>query len=114
MKKLFLLFFLPILAISNFPPGRYYFDYILDEQHYRYTNKSGSFENIDRSGSNIKGVRNRFEHFKIESKKPEDRLYRRFWKNPLAFWRWHSYFSNDPRYDLPYLFEIDREHDTTK
>ena len=28
-------------------------------------------------------------------------VYRLFWKNPLAFWRWAEYF-NDKRYDLPY------------
>ncbi|WP_461788650.1 hypothetical protein [Pedobacter sp.] len=35
--------------------------------------------------------------------KTSDRiLYRTFWKNPFAFWRWHTYFNGDERYKLPY------------
>lgn len=72
---------------------------------YKYSNNSGSFNVTDRSGNNIRGVKNSFNEF-VKSNNPKSTdtvLYRTFWKNPLAFWRWHTYFNdNDERYDLPY------------
>lgn len=94
-----------IVVVSNIPPFSYIFDYALDEKHYRYRNHSGSFDVTDRSGNNLKGVESSFKEFVKNNKlKPIDTiLYRNFWKNPLAFWRWHSYFNvKDERYGLPY------------
>ena len=81
------------------------FDYALDEKHYRYKNNSGLFDVTDRSENNMEGVKNSFQEFiKTNKVQSEDTiLYRTFWKNPLAFWRWNSYInSEDKRYKLPY------------
>lgn len=94
-----------VVVLSNIPPVSYIFDYIFDDKHYRYKNYSGIFDVTDRSGNNVKGVRNSFkEYVKSNNLKPTDTiLYRTFWKNPLAFWRWHTYFNaKDERYKLPY------------
>lgn len=108
MKRTYILaFFLIILVVtlSNIPPISYIFDYALDDKHYRYANHSESFNVTDRSGNNIIGVKKSFKVYLIGNNlKPVDTvLYRTFWKNPFAFWRWHSYLnSKDDRYKLPY------------
>jgi len=105
MKKIYIIVTIVVIFLSNVPPISYIFDYVIDEKHYRYSNHSGSFDVTDRSGSNLKGVEGSFKEFvKSRELKPIDTiLYRTFWKNPLAFWRWHTYFnSKDKRYKLPY------------
>ncbi|MFC1225857.1 hypothetical protein ACFE6N_18785 [Pedobacter sp. BG31] len=107
MKKKYILIILTCITIilSNIPPVHYLFDYTLDEKHYRYRNASGNFDVADRSGNNIIGIKESFKAYVKSNKvKEEDAiLYRTFWKNPIAFWRWHSYFNTkDERYKLPY------------
>ncbi|MEJ5148773.1 hypothetical protein [Sphingobacterium sp. MYb388] len=91
---------------SNIPPLRYLFDWIVDETHYEYANASGSFYVIDRVGNNISGVKAGFKKsMEQENLLNKDTvLFRLFWKNPLAFWRYYSYFDkNDERYKLTYM-----------
>jgi hypothetical protein len=92
-----------IVLISNLPPLKYWLNYIIDEKHYRYSSYYGEFTIIDRSISNVKGVLLSFDEYKKTYQLKNQNLYRIFYKNPLAFWRWHSYFGNDPRYNLPYM-----------
>jgi hypothetical protein len=92
-----------IILISNLPPLRYLLDYIIDEKHYRYSDYNGEFSIIDRSGSNVDGLLMSFKDYSENNNLKNKNLYRLFYKNPLAFWRWYSYFSNDPRYELPYM-----------
>jgi hypothetical protein len=92
-----------IILISNLPPLRYLLDYIIDEKHYRYSDYNGEFSIIDRSGSNVDGLLMSFKDYSENNNLKDKNLYRLFYKNPLAFWRWYSYFSNDPRYELPYM-----------
>jgi hypothetical protein len=92
-----------VILISNLPPVRYLLDYIIDDKHYRYSNYNGGFAIIDRSGHNVKGVLSFFEDYNKNNFIKNKKLYRLFYKNPLAFWRWYSYFGDDPRYELPYM-----------
>ncbi|MNL28118.1 hypothetical protein D3C87_1497490 [compost metagenome] len=101
-----------IIFLSNIPPLLYTFDWLVDETHYKYTTASGNFSVTDRSGNNIVAIKKGFK----ESMDPEKLivddtvLCRLFWKNPLAFWRYHSYLDkNDPRYKLPYKREEEIE-----
>ncbi|MEN5058746.1 hypothetical protein [Sphingobacterium kitahiroshimense] len=114
MKKRYyiLMSLIVIIFLSNIPPLRYTFDWLVDETHYKYATASGNFCVIDRSGNNISGVKGGFK----ESMDPEKLiaddtlLCRLFWKNPLAFWRYHSYLDkNDPRYKIPYKSEEEIE-----
>jgi len=76
--------------------------------YYRYSNYNGSFtaQNIQLGilTNSKHGIETRFKSFIEETDPPpEDRqLYRLFRRNPLYFWRWYSYFT-DERYDLPYM-----------
>ena len=107
MKKKYILIILTGITIilSNIPPLSYLFDYVLDENHYRYSNDSGNFDVTDRSGNNIIGIKESFKEY-VKTNKVQEAdtvLYRKFWKNPIAFWRWHTYFNTkDDRYKLPY------------
>ena len=101
-----------IIFLSNIPPLRYTFDWLVDETHYKYANASGSFYVIDRVGNNISGIKGGFkESLKQENLLDKDTvLFRLFWKNPLALWRYHSYLDkNDPRYKIPYKSEEEIE-----
>ena len=53
-----------------------------------------------------------FESFKQKHPEKPPVVYRLFWKNPLAFWRWSDYLSDDPHYKLPYKDwnEIKKKH----
>jgi hypothetical protein len=92
-----------IILISNSPPLRYLLDYIIDDKHYRYSSYDGEFSIIDRGGSNVDGLLMSFKDYSENNNLKNKNLYRLFYKNPFAFWRWYSYFSNDPRYQLPYM-----------
>lgn len=101
-----------IILLSNLPPIKYFFNWIVDETHYEYASASGNFKVIDRSGNNITAIKKGFkESLKKENLITEDTiLYRLFWKNPAAFWRYRSYFDkNDERYKLPYKSKEDIE-----
>lgn len=98
--------------MSNIPPLKYFFNWIVDETHYEYTSSSGNFNVIDRSGNNIAAIEKGFkESLKNKNLTSEDTiLYRLFWKNPMAFWRYSSYFDkNHERYKLPYKSKEDIE-----
>jgi hypothetical protein len=92
-----------IILVSNIPPMRYLLDYIIDDKHYRYSDYNGHFAIIDRSGHNVKGVLSFFKDYQKKNNLQDQKLYRLFYKNPLAFWRWYTYFGDDPRYNLPYM-----------
>ena len=92
-----------IILISNLPPLRYLLDYIIDEKHYRYSDYNGEFSIIDRSGCNVDGLLMSFKDYSEKNSLKDKNLYRLFYKNPFAFWRWYSYFNGDPRYELPYM-----------
>lgn len=98
-----LLFFGIIILVSNLPPIRYFLDYIIDEKHYRYSSYDGQFAFIDRSGHTVNDVTGAFNNYQQKNKLKDQKLYRLFYKNPLAFWRWYSYFNHDIRYDFPFM-----------
>lgn len=100
--KLFVSLFLVTAIISNIAPLRYYVSYAVDFSHYRYSNASGTFTYIDMAGNKPEDAINRFNSFvKETSPTPEDSiLYRIFYRNPFAFWRYYSY--GYEKYDIPY------------
>ena len=105
------------LAISNLPVVKDVYGLLFDEDHYRYSNANGTY-----TGQDIKSRRYNLsptvpKQFLAEYPGITDTLvYRLFWKNPLAFWRWYEYVSGDPRYNLPYKSwkEIEKKRLETK
>jgi hypothetical protein len=94
-----------IMLISNFPPIKSVISLFTDENHYRYSNADGSFTGVDIPFKgrlyNLAPVLPK--SFKEKHPTSSDTIvYRLFWKNPLAFWRWGEYYY-DKRYNLPYL-----------
>ncbi|SFH08662.1 hypothetical protein SAMN04489864_1055 [Pedobacter insulae] len=90
--------------LSNYPPLDLVFHTFTNEGYYKYTNYDGS--NIMQEGvhknyglDRIKRLHQFWLNKNHEA--PDKALYRVFWKNPLAFWRWKNYFQ-DERYKLPY------------
>lgn len=99
-----------VVLIFNIPPGRYLANWIIDNDHYRYCNYSGSFTSIDPGHYEESHVRDALAScLKLNAPlltkpiKAQDRVvYRLFWRNPLCFWRWYDYCVN-PAYALPYI-----------
>ena len=91
-----------ILIISNLPPVKGLFSIFFDEDNYRYSNADGTYTNMDVKGSHYNLMPMVPGSFQSEHPGTSDTIvYRLFWKNPLAFWRWSDYFT-DKRYSLPY------------
>lgn len=90
--------------ISNFSIFRTLFHIFTDEGYYRYSNYNGSSTTEEPvfKGAGLSRPKAAQQHCLIAYPNQLDKkLYRLFWKNPLAFWRWRSYFV-DERYKLPY------------
>ncbi len=103
-KKIKILLCVFIFCIlSNFPPLSYAFQFA-DEEHYQYSNYNGSNTTQERifKPGNLAWIKRLHQTWLAKNPNtPDKKLYRVFWKNPLAFWRWKSYFF-DERYHLPY------------
>lgn len=100
--KIAIVLFLSSVIVSNIPPIRYIISYVIDFSHDRYSNASGTFTYIDMAGNKPEDEINRFNSFvKETSPTPEESiLYRIFYRNPFAFWRYYSY--GYEKYDIPY------------
>lgn len=106
-KHIILITCLTIIVLANIKPTHYIFSFFLDEGLYRYSNSSGSFIRTEIKSYDFEGVKYNYSVFKKENRIEKDTtLYRLFRKNPLCFWRWYSYFS-DERYDLPYKNSVE-------
>jgi len=81
------------------------FDYGFDLHHYQYTNFNGEFYKRTSGPYDYYMATGSYESFlKSTNPKPVDTtLYRTFWRNPLAFWRYYSYFGK--QYSFPYISE---------
>lgn len=90
-----------IILISNIPPIKSVIGLFMDEYHYRYSNEDGAFTFVEFKSRDQAMMFRKFESFKIEQTEKSTTVYRLFWKNPFAFWRWGEYFY-DKRYKLPY------------
>ena len=108
-----------IICISNVPFFTGWIDFVVD-QNYGYSNADGTYtflynERID----GIRALAKTVPIAKLDSLlkltpvqlKPEEStfpsrndtiLYRIFWKNPLAFWRWRYYIFGNDKFDFPY------------
>lgn len=91
-----------LITISNIPIITPIFTLFLDERHYRYSNFDGSCTHYEFKSNDFEVMKRLNEiYFKDFPNKKDQKLYRLFSKNPLAFWRWRLYFV-DERYKLPY------------
>ena len=105
------------MGLSNLPMVRDVYSFLFDEGHYRYSNANGTYTVMDFKS-------NKYHLGKVVPKEmlqeypgtTDTLVYRLFWKNPLAFWRWYDYVSGDPRYNLPYKSwkEIEKRRMETK
>ncbi len=109
MKLKLIIIFSIVLLLSNIPPIYNILHLIIDEDHYCYSNGDGSmtcrddifksagmckFDSVSINKSLIL-YKNRF------GKSVSTKFYRLFWRNPLCFWRWREYFTEE-RYKMPY------------
>ena len=91
---------LVIVSLANFTPLHQIFNLIADSNHYRYSSATGNFTFTEEMGGRDTAMLYRwFDAYKAEKK--DTVLYRLFYKNPLAFWRYKSYLT-DLKYKLPY------------
>lgn len=90
-----------VVILSNISPIHNIFSLFLDINHSKYSNATGEFTFIEEwKGRDIAMMNRWHENFKKTEKK-DTILYRLFTKNPLAFWRIKSFFT-DSKYQLPY------------
>lgn len=101
-KRIIIIVIISVIVLSNITPFRQILKISIDERHYRYSNYNGSFtfyEFMDRNFEMMKRMHN--VCLSNHANQKDKNVYRLFSKNPLAFWRWWLYFS-DERYKLPY------------
>lgn len=90
-----------VAILSNISPIHEVFSLFGDSNHFRYSNSTGEFTFIEESkGRDIPMMNRWYLEFK-KKEKTDTTLYRLFTKNPLAFWRIKSFFT-DTKYKLPY------------
>ncbi len=95
---------LAFCILSNFFIFKTIFRILADEGYYRYSNYNESCTTEEPLFKGVGLSRPKAAHRDClieHPNQPDKKLYRLFWKNPLLFWRWRSYFV-DERYDLPY------------
>lgn len=72
---------------------------------YQTPNAEFQFTSIPSKGRGIDMMEGQFSSFKKENPHYSDlTLYRTFKRNPLKFWNWFNYLTNE-KYDYPYLKE---------
>ena len=90
--------------LSNYAPLNLIFHTFTNEGYYQYSNYNGSntIEEGVHKGYGLALMKRLHQAWINENPQaPDKKLYRIFWKNPLAFWRWKGYFK-DERYELPF------------
>ena len=96
-----------IVVLANiWPIGPFLRIVDMDYDHYSYRNYNGkfTFSEMPKGSYNVDLMLRRWEGYKKDfPDQKNDKVYRLFWKNPLAFWRWWDYLKKDKRYDLPYF-----------
>ena len=95
--------FAVLIVLSNFFPIKAFFEIVVDEYHYQYSNGDGKWKFTERriKGSTFNFRRTFTEAAKREMPGADTIIYRNFTKNPFAFWRYRDYLTN-PIYTLPY------------
>lgn len=94
------------LLAANFTPLNWLFKISVDADRYCYSNLSGTVTVMENRFKN-RAISNfgQFSQVKPECRVPgfesDTLMYRLFSKQPLAFWRWKEYLT-DERYQLPY------------
>ncbi len=103
MKRKKILIVLAVIVIgSNLFPFTALLKIFVDEKHYRYSNYNGSLTFTVFSHRDFEMLKRRHKDCQLSRPNLKDKeLYRLFNKNPLAFWRWRSYFF-DKEYKIPY------------
>lgn len=104
--KLIGIIVLVTIAACNFTPLNVLFKLSVDSDHYQYSNLSGTVTFSEdwfkkRTISDVTKFRKVSPSCIAEGFENDTLMYRLFSKNPLAFWRWKEYFT-DERYDLPF------------
>lgn len=92
-----------LIGVSNTAPLRYLLEFAFDLRHFRYSNASGTYTRTHMNSNDIVVIDSNFKRFLAQQQNiaPEDTiLYRLYWRNPFAFWRYWSYMHE--KYDYPY------------
>ncbi len=101
-----ILLLVTVLA-ANLTPLNWLFMISVDADRYCYANLSGTVTVMENRFKN-RAISDfsQFSHVKPECRVPgfegDTLMYRLFSKQPLAFWRWKEYLT-DERYNLPYI-----------
>jgi hypothetical protein len=107
MKRI--LVFFVIVVFTNLPPVYIFIHLyeIIDMQHYTYSNSDDPETTIaENFGSPFDFRTKVYDEYRVTNPNNDTLLYRNFWKNPLCFWRWKEYFT-DEKYKLPYISRED-------
>jgi hypothetical protein len=103
-SKKIIIIILIIMLVSNIPPLKNVISLFMDEGYFRYSNGNGSVTFCEipfkRRFYNLSPIVPQ-KFIQLNPNSSDTIIYRLFWKNPVAFWRWGEYFY-DKRYKLPY------------
>lgn len=90
-----------LIFISNLSFVNPIFNGIMNSYEFRTMNNEFSFIVIKEKGRDLPMMNNQFNSFLKENLETKDTiLFRNFKKEPLKFWNWNSYFT-DEKYKYP-------------
>jgi hypothetical protein len=114
-KYKWILICIVIIALSNWTPINFFIHEfeVVDMLHYSYSNSddpSTIFHENFGSPFNFRTTVS--DEYRITHPNNDTLLYRNFWKNPVCFWRWKEYLT-DQKYTLPYISREDVSKNAT-
>ncbi|MCE2612329.1 hypothetical protein LVD13_05035 [Flavobacteriaceae bacterium D16] len=98
-----------IIALSNFLSGyiNVFTEGLFMTYHYQTENAEFEFTTMPAKGRDIGMMERQFSHFKNTNPEfKELELHRTFKRNPIKFWNWYSYITNE-MYDYEYHTEVE-------
>ncbi|MGZ5244221.1 MAG: hypothetical protein ACXWEY_12065 [Bacteroidia bacterium] len=105
MKKgVFIIGVLLVLAFSNYFAGiiNIFTGDLMASYKYETQNEEFEFIAIPAKGRDIEMMKRQFAAFKTENPELKDlKIYRTFIRNPLRFWKWYEYLTNE-KYNYDY------------
>ncbi|WP_250433173.1 hypothetical protein [Hanstruepera flava] len=105
---------LAVLLLSNSFSGyiNLFTEGLFKNYHYQTENAEFEFTTIPSKGRDIEMMKRNFTYFKEQHPEYNDlKLYRTFERNPLKFWNWYSYISDDI---YQFQYKIKTESNSTK
>ncbi|WP_223032752.1 hypothetical protein [Hanstruepera marina] len=89
---------LAVLLLSNLFSGyiNLFTDGLFKTNHYQTESTEFEFTTMPSKGRDIEMMKRNFAHFKDQHPEYKDlQLFRTFKRNPIKFWNWYAYLSDD-------------------